>query len=145
MKVANLFFVLISGVPGLLCSSCSSQPNLADLESSLRKEISVESDGRIELLELKETNMVEKDALGQEVYSIEYEAKIRFKSDCYMYYNKSGSGPVFTSFKTYQEQPEFVPSLQMQVGFCEKNQEFKYSGVANYIKSDDNDFVLLNE
>ena len=140
MKKCTLLFVAVAS----LISSCSgSKPGIDDLENSLNETVKSESNNRIELVGVEKTNAVDKEVFGQKVYTISYEATIKFKEDCYMYYNQSGYGPMFESFKTYNEEPEFVPSLQMKIGFCEKGQEIKYFGSAAYSETEEG-WVLNN-
>ena len=135
-------FLLLATAASLIYS-CSGKPSLDELESSLNEMIKSESNDKIELTNLEKTNSVDKEIFGQKMYSVEYEATIKFKEDCYIYYNKSGYGPMFESFRTYTEEPEFIPSLQMQVTLCEKNKEFTYQGIANYVETEEG-WVLNN-
>lgn len=124
-------FILLFVAAGLICS-CSSKPEIADVEQNLRDQISQESDGRIELVSIEKTNSLDQEFMGQEVHTIEYKAKIKFLKNCFMYVNKSGTGPYIQDFKTYTEEPEFIPSLQMQIVECNKGVEVDYVGSSNF-------------
>lgn len=139
MKKIYFLFITFTG----LLLSCSGKPEISDLENDLKSQIVSESEGRIELTKLQKINAVDKEVFGQKVYTIAYEATIKFNEDFYMYYNKSGYGPMFESFKTYKTEPEFVPSLQLQVGLCERGKDFTYQGSATYCETEEG-WVLSN-
>ncbi len=121
----------------IIVSSCSSKPDIGDIEQTLKEQISNESEGRIELVSIEKTNSIDREIMGQEVHTIEYKAKLKFLKDCYMYVNKSGYGPYIESFKTYSEAPEFVPSLQMQSVICKKGVEIDYAGSATFSNTEE--------
>lgn len=121
----------------LILGSCSSNPEITDVEQNLKDRIASESENRIELVSIEKTDAVEKEYFGQKVYTISYKAKIRFKQDCFMYINKSGVGPFIESFKTYLEEPDFVPSMQMQVVSCSKGQEVDYESSSSFNETEE--------
>ncbi|WP_341906281.1 hypothetical protein [Fluviicola taffensis] len=114
MNVKPLLITAAAAVT-LLLNSCSGTPGIADVESELKSKIQNESNGNIELTHIEKTNSKDNEILGQKIHTIEYKATITFKKDCDMYVNKSGVGPLFESFETYDEQPEFIPSMMMMV------------------------------
>ena len=124
-------------------SSCSSKPEIGDVEQNLQNQITQESEGRIELISIEKTNSVDREFMGQEVHTIEFKAKLKFLKDCYMYVNKSGYGPYIQSFKTYSEVPEFVPSLEMQGVKCKKGVEIDYTGSSTFSNTE-NGWVQSN-
>lgn len=138
-------FKILTAVIALLVvfSSCSSKPEIKEVEQNLKEQIASESEKRIELISVEKTNAVEKEYFGQKVYTISYKAKIRFKQDCFMYINKSGVGPFIESFKTYLEEPDFVPSMQMQVVSCSKGQEVDYESSSSFTENEDG--WIINE
>lgn len=141
MKTSFILFLAASAALFLVTSCGAGVPGSDDLEKTLKETIKSESEGRVELVSLVEKGSQEKEVFGQKTYTISYEATIRFKEDCFMYYNRSGYGPLFDSFRTYVSEPEFNPGLQMQIGVCEKNKEIIFPGTANFILSDDGKWV----
>ena len=131
MILRKAFFMGIA-VSSLLLTSCSGKPGIGDIEDDLTERIASESGGKIELLEIEETNSVDNEVFGQEVYTIQYKAKIKFLQDCYMYVNRSGMGAMFSSFKTYSTSPEFIPSMQMQAVKCSKGDEVEFQDSERY-------------
>jgi hypothetical protein len=117
--------------------SCSSNPEIADVEQNLKERIASESENRIEVVSIEKTDAAEKENFGQKIYTISYKVKIRFKQDCFMYINKSGVGPFIESFKTYLEEPDFVPSMQMQVVSCPKGQEVVYESSSSFSETEE--------
>ena len=113
--------------------SCSGKPTVDDLREELSKQVKSESEGRIVLSDVRVTSEEIQDVLGEKHHTLNYEATISFTENCFMYYNKSGYGPVFTSFKTFSVAPEFSPGLQMQIGSCVKGNNFTYSGSTVYV------------
>lgn len=112
----------------LLLNSCAGTPGISDVESELKPVITSQSNGNIELLEIEKTNAEEKEIFGQKVYNIDYKATIQFKKDCFIYVNKSGMGPLFESFKTYDQEPDFVPSFAMMTESHLKGDKVSYQG-----------------
>ena len=112
MILRKAFFMGIA-VSSLLLTSCSGKPSIGDIEDDLTERITSESNGKIELLEIEETNSIDNEVFGQEMYTIQYNAKVKFLADCYMYVNRSGMSSKFLSFKTYSTSPEFILSMQM--------------------------------
>lgn len=133
MKTIYLFLLIIT--MGLI-SSCSTKPGIEEVEQNLKDQIALESEGRIELLSIEKTNSTDQEIMGQELHTIEFKAKIKFTEDCFMYANKSGTGPYIQSFKTYSEEPEFVPSLQMQIVGCDKGIEVNYTGSSTFANTE---------
>ncbi len=134
MKTSSIMKTKILIALASLCMicSCSNKPSIGDIDQTVREQISEESEGRIELVSIEKTNSTDREMMGQEIHTIEYKAKIKFLKDCYMYVNKSGFGPFIQSFKTYTEQPEFIPSLQMQGVSCDIGVEIDYAGSSSF-------------
>ncbi len=103
-----IFFLIL--LIFLMFSTCSSRPDAGDAEDDLSERIDAESNGTITLIEFEKTNAIERQAFGQESYTIQFKAKVRFEKECYIYLNKTGIGPLFTSFKTHLTKPEFIPN-----------------------------------
>ena len=141
MKKHN--FILFAITSSLLLASCSSKPEIGDVEQNLKDQISHESNGRIELVSIEKTNSIDQEFMGQKVHIIDYKAKIKILEDCFMYVNKSGTGPFIKTFKTFKEQPEFIPSLEMQFVECDKGTEVSYDGSASF--SDTENGWILNQ
>lgn len=131
MILRKAFFIGVAA-SSLLLTSCSGKPSIGDIEDDLTERIASESGGKIELLEIEETNSIDNEVFGQEMYTIQYKAKVKFLSDCYMYVNRSGMGSMFLSFKTYSTSPEFIPSMQMQAVKCSKGDEVEFQGSERY-------------
>ncbi len=115
-----------------ILNSCSSKPTISELEELISDKIESESNGTISLVTLEETNSEEQEVLGQAFYTIHYRAKIKFNQDCYMYVDKSGLGPYLPSFKTYIQEPEFIPSMQRQVVRCVKESQIEINDKIRY-------------
>lgn len=127
MRIKPLFFSA-AAASFLLFTSCSGNPEIGDVESKLKEAIDQQSNGSIELVKTEKTNSEEKEIFGQKTFSIYYKATIKFKKDCFIYVNKSGMGPLFESFKTYDQAPDFVPSFAMVATSCKKDQEVSFDG-----------------
>lgn len=138
MSIKPLFFSAVAGV--LLITSCSGDPGIGDVESNLKEIIHNQSNGDIELVNVEKTNSEMKEIFGQKAYSIYYKATIKFKKNCFIYVNKSGMGPLFESFKTYDQSPDFVPSFSMVATSCKKGQEVSYDGKMSF-KETENGWV----
>lgn len=102
------------GIP-LLLTCCSSLPGIDEVEENVKIQIDVESNGDVQLIDIEKTNSKDQVILGQKMHTIEYKARVKFMKDCFMYVDKTGFGPYFSSFKTYNSEPDFNPSLQMQI------------------------------
>lgn len=126
MNIKPLLFTASAALT-LLLASCSGVPGISDVESTLEPIITSQSEGNIELVEIEKTNSEEKEIFGQKVYNIDYKATIQFKKDCFIYVNKSGMGPLFESFKTYDQEPDFVPNFAMVVTSCKKGDKVSYN------------------
>ena len=61
---------------------CSDRPSSKTAEKELRQRIDIESQKRISLTQFKKTDGQSADPLGYEIYSLEYEAEIKFVEDC---------------------------------------------------------------
>ncbi len=121
----------------LILASCSSKPDLTDVENSLSDRITSESNGNLTLIEFEQTNAVEREVFGQASYTIQFKGKVRVENDCFMYVNKSGTGPFFESFKTYNDAPEFIPSM-MKVGVqCPKGEEIEFTDKVTYAETEE--------
>lgn len=127
MSIKSLLFTAATAIT-LLLNSCSGNPGISDVELELKSVIDSQSNGSIELVEIEKTNSEEKEIFGQKVYSIDYKATIQFKKDCFIYVNKSGMGPLFESFKTYDQEPDFIPNFAMVVTSCKKGDKVSYNG-----------------
>lgn len=121
----------------LILASCSSKPDLTDVENSLSDRITSESNGNLTLIEFEQTNAVEREVFGQASYTIQFKGKVRVENDCFMYVNKSGTGPFFESFETYDESPEFIPSLMMQAVKCSKGEEVDFVDDVTYVETEE--------
>jgi hypothetical protein len=115
-----------------------------EYKSDFSSYISSESNG---LVSLKECVVDELkgpyEIAGEKYIDCSYSYFVKFNKDCYMYVNKSGSGPYLKSFKTYREVPEFVPSLEMQVVECPKDELVHDSDVKRFVLRD-NQWVVVN-
>ena len=120
----------------LLFGSCSSKPDISTVEETLSNRVLAESLGSLELLSIEKVNAQESELFGREMYSIKYKGTIEVKKDCYMYVNKSGMGSFFESFKTYDESPEFIPSMQMQIVKCNMGDEVDFYDVAKFTNTE---------
>ena len=120
MKIIPLVVLIV------LFTSCSSKPDIEKVKTILSEQISNESNGDIALLSIEKTNAQDNEFMGQKTHSIEYKSTVEINEDCYMYINKSGVGSFFLSFKTYKEQPEFIPSMQMQIVECSKGDKVNF-------------------
>jgi len=118
-----------------LVTSCDSRPNIEDLEESLSKEISLESSGNFELISITKNNAIERNFFGQEVYSIQYSAKLKVLKDCWTYIDKSGLGRYLTDFKTYDIQPGFNGIMAMPAK-CIKGDIVSFQDEVNYINTE---------
>lgn len=121
----------------LIFGSCSGRPDAGDVEDDLAERIETESEGRITLIDFEKTNSVEREAFGQESYTIYFTGKIRFEEDCYIYVNKSGMGPFFESFKTYKKQPEFIPSMGRLLYSVDKGEEVEFKDKVTYLETEE--------
>lgn len=126
-----LFFTAFA-VLTLLIASCSATPGVSDVESTLEPLINSQSGGNIELVKIEKTNAEENEIFGQKTYSIYYKATIEFKKNCFIYANKSGMGPIFESFKIYDQEPDFVPSFAMMVESHRKGDKVSFNGKMSF-------------
>ena len=120
-------FIKLIAIVALL-TSCSSKPDINKVENILSEKILKESNGNITLLSVEKTNAQDNEIMGQKTYTIQYKAQVEVKNNCFMYIDKTGLGPFFPSFKTYISEPEFIPSLQMQIVTCTKGEKVDFSG-----------------
>lgn len=116
--------------------SCTNKPSASDVEKNLRDQIVRESNDNIELISFNKTNATERSMFGQESYNVQYKAKVKIKKDCFMYVNKSGIGSFFQTFKTFDTQPEFIPSLNSVIVSCAKDEEVEFFGTSMYLKTE---------
>ena len=121
----------------LILTSCSGKPDSSDAETSLSERISTESNGNLTLIDFQQTNAVDREVFGQASYTIQYKATVRVEKDCFMYVNKSGMGSFFESFETYDESPEFIPSLMMQAVKCSKGEEVDFVDDVTYVETEE--------
>lgn len=137
MKIIQLFLLIA------LFTSCSSKPDIERTETILSEQISNESNGKVSLVSIEKTNAVENEFMGQKSYTIQYKAQVEILENCFMYVNKSGSGSFFQSFKTYEVEPEFIPSLQMQIVKCTKGNKVDFNGSMLFLDTE-NGWVKMN-
>ncbi len=139
MTIQKLNYFTIAGVVilSLLFVSCSGRPDENNAEADLAARIDAESKGALSLINFEQTNAVEQEVFGQESYTIQFKATVRVNEDCFMYVNKSGTGPFFMSFETYHEEPEFIPSLQMQIVSCSKGDEVPFIDKIRYLNTEE--------
>lgn len=131
MHLKPLLFAALSATT-LLLTSCSGEPGISDVEAELKPVIESQSGGNIELVDIEKTNAEEKDIFGQKIYSIDYKATIEFNKDCFIYVNRSGMGPMFDGFKTYDQEPDFVPSFAMMAESHKKGDQLTYAGKMSF-------------
>lgn len=119
-----------------LIVSCSGKPDISEFEAELNDKIESESNGTISLSEIEKTNSEEQEIFGQKTYSMNYKATIMFNENCWIYRNISGFGPIFESFKTYSEEPEFVPSFAHIATYFKKDATVSFSGKVTYFETE---------
>lgn len=112
--------------------SCSDLPGIDEVEENVKIQIDVESNGDIQLIDIEKSNSKDQEFLGQKMHTVEYKATIKFKKDCFMYADKTGFGPYFSSFKTYYSEPDFNPSLQMQIVKFRKGDTKEFNGKVTF-------------
>lgn len=120
----------------ILIASCSGNPGISEFETELNDKIESESNGTISLSEIEKTNSEEQEIFGQKTYSMNYKATITFNENCWIYRNTSGFGPIFESFKTYNEAPEFVPSFAHIATYFKKDATVSFSGKVSYFETE---------
>lgn len=131
------FFTIVISFSLLFLMSCSSKPSASDVEESLSERITEESNGNLSLDDFEQTNAVENEVLGQATYTIQFKGKVRVEKDCFMYVNKSGMGSFFESFKTYENAPEFIPSMMMTGVRCPKGEEIEFIDKVIYVETEE--------
>lgn len=127
LKFVSIVFIL---------SSCNELPTEADAREKLESLINDESKGQIELIEFTKTNGQENEIMGQKMYKLIYKAKVKFKSSVWIYTNKTPVGDFFPSYKTYNDQPEIIPSLSMVISKSNKNQIVPINGTFTYFETE---------
>lgn len=115
--------------------SCGSKPTVDDLQETLSAEIYLASDGRFELVSVIKDNAIDREFLGQEIYSIKYTAEIEVKEDCWTYIDKTGFGRYLNNFKTYKTNPGFS-GPQALPAKCTKGDFVTFSDEANYVNTE---------
>lgn len=131
------YFVFYLATAILFYSCGNSKPSPADVETDLATRISTESNGNLTLIDFKKSNATDSEFLGQKAYTIQFEATLQVEQDCFMYVNKSGSGPFFMSFETFSNKPEFIPSMQMQIVQANKGDKVPYSDAVTYLETEE--------
>lgn len=132
ISLKSIFIIVLITI----ITSCSNIPNESRVKKELREQVETESNGYLELIELKKTDGLEREFMGQKTYSLEYTAKLRVKSDCYMYVNPTGYGSYFKNFKTYSNKPELILNMQRQIVSCTKDDEVNFKDIIVYIKTE---------
>jgi hypothetical protein len=131
MRISFKFLSII-----ILLTSCSGLPSESEAKDALETKIKNESKGQIELIEFTKTNSQENEIMGQKMFKLMYNAKVKFKSSVWIYTNKTPYGDYFPSYKTYNKQPEIIPSLSMVMSKSNKNQVVPFNGTFTYLETE---------
>lgn len=129
----RILFNLTLFLSVLIFSSCGDgKPDIDDLEKSFQELVQKESEGRLSVKSIEKINAKDNQLFGQKFHSIQFKADMKVEQNCFLYQNKSGIGPILLNFKTYNEQPEFIPSFNSVVTKVSKDDEFEYMGEWTY-------------
>lgn len=120
----------------LFLTACSSLPNEKDAEMELRNEISKKSHDNFSLISFKKTDAVERTFFGQELYVVQYKAKLEVHKNVYTYRNRIKGKRLFSDFKTYNQPPPFIPSFSHEVVRVKKGEKYNFYGEIFFTKTE---------
>jgi hypothetical protein len=91
-----------------LLAGCSANPSTTDGRAIVEKQIQDRSNGVIQLLGFEKTNGQEREVMGVNVYAMDFEATIKFNSDCYwgspinadMFFQTSTANPIYPGMQS---------------------------------------------
>lgn len=130
--------VLITLLIGIISCllSCSNEPDFSEFEEELFNQINFESQGNIKLLDIEKTNSEDNEVFGQKTHTVHYRAEIEFLQNCWIYVDESGSGTMIENFRTYSNQPEFIPSMSYLSMNYKKGDIIDIIGSVTYIQTE---------
>lgn len=131
----NIFFCLILGL-FIGFQSCSNKPDFSEFEKELLDQITDESGGIIKLINIEKTNSEDNNVLGQKTHTIHYKAEIEFLDNCWIYVNESGSETMIENFRTYNDQPEFIPIMSYLSTNYKKGDVVDIVGSVKYLQTE---------
>lgn len=79
----TLTLLLVTSLIAL--SSCSSKPSESMAREDLSKRLQKQFEGKVELIDFEKVNAIDREFLGQKMYVIQYNAKLRALEECLVY------------------------------------------------------------